>query len=217
MAINASNTTVKVRIWNKQDRVSFKHLRSVWLQFERAWTYVTLLSAWRTDTDRPWRFPFFYILYWTPSFRCHRKWWGRMASKRSTIFGMRAGWRRRLALTRYRARGQDANSPRKHTWRTHLQDRIISGLVAGSSDEVCERSQKDHRRAPAREARRMERWHTRSFSKMSAEIKQRWCCFKNADRWWLRIFFRNVVCKVQDDGCRRGCCDGREPETFSMA
>ena len=55
----------------------------------------------------------------------------------------------------------------------HLQDRIISGLVAGSSDQYCEGSQKDRRRAPAREARRTERWHTRSFSKMSAEIKQR--------------------------------------------
>ena len=57
--------------------------------------------------------------------------------------------------------------------------------------------------------------------KMSAGIKQRWCYFKHADRPWLRFFFRNVVCKVrgslQDDGCRRGCCDGREPETFSMA
>ena len=29
MAINVRNTIVKVRIWNKQDRVSFRHLRSV--------------------------------------------------------------------------------------------------------------------------------------------------------------------------------------------
>ena len=48
---------------------------------------------------------------------------------------------------------------------THLQDRIISGLVAGSSDQVCDSSQKDHGRAPSREARRTQRWHTRSFSR----------------------------------------------------
>ena len=94
-----------------------------------------------------------------------------MPSKRSTSFGLRAGWRQRVALTRYR-RPRRQLAQKTYMKNTNLQDRIISGFVAGSSNQVCERSKEDHRRAPAREARRDAAMAHQKFFKMSAEIKQ---------------------------------------------
>ena len=158
-------------------------------------------------------FFFFYSLYWTRSFRCHQKWRGRMPSKRSTRFGVRPGWRQRVASTSHRTRHRDEeHTPaRSHHFGVGCWDvgPSLRKVPEGSSTSSCKGSQEDAAMAHQK------------FFKMSAGIKQRWFYFKNAERPWLRFFFHNVVCKVrgslQDDGCRRGCCDGREPQTFSMA
>ena len=42
----------------------------------------------------------------------------------------------------------------------HLKDGIISRLGAGFGTKLCERCRKYHRRVPAREARKKQRWKT---------------------------------------------------------
>ena len=172
MAINASNTIVKVRIWNKQDRVSFKTygLRctmSLLLYFERP--ELTSQFYQHDELKLTARDAFLFLLTSLNPFiplpkkmtrtdakQTFHEFWGVVGMETKSCLDQASSKRptRQLAQKTYM----------KNT-HTHLQDRIISGLVAGSSDQVCERSQKDHRRAPSREARRTQRWHTRTFSR----------------------------------------------------
>ena len=111
---------------------------------------------------------------------------------------------------------QDANSPRKHTWRTQTcKIASFRGSLLGLRTKFA--------KGPRRIIDELLRGKRGGRSDGTPEVFEDECWDQTTlmlfqKRW---VFFHNVVCKVrgslQDDGCRRECCDGREPETFSTA
>ena len=193
---------------------------SVWLHFERPGLTSQFYQL-DVLTLTALTLSFLYLLHWTRAFRCHKNDEDECQANVPRV--LRWGWDGDKELL-WPGIEQETKTPTRpeniheeHTpARSHhfgvgcwVFGPSLRRVPEGSSTSSFKGCQEDAAMAHQK------------FFKMSAEIKQRWCYFKNADRPWLRFFFHNVVRKVrgslQDDGCRRGCGDGREPETISMA
>ena len=69
----------------------------------------------------------------------------------------------KIAALQYVGQETKTLSRQEHMKNGHLEDDIFSVWVLGFGSRLCERCRKYHRRVPAREARKKQRWHTRIF------------------------------------------------------